>query len=384
MITVIADDLTGASEIAGICLRYGIDIAFGIDIVPEKKATITIIATDSRSDNEVDAYKTHQNLTKKKYQQNSNHIIFKKCDSVLRGYILTELLALINVTGKEKILLQPSNPDGNRYIRNGIYYIGDTEIEKTGFASDPDFPAKSSSVENLLLKRSSKHAKIFTGFIKKIESKGIYIPDCNSKDELLECAELFDDSMLIAGSASFFEQFLLKTEMASSKKEANVWNFSKDYLFVSGSTHPESERYAKMLQKKHCPLILFPKDLLQTSLNDAILSRWIKDVSKIYKISKKLTLRISDTIIQFENSSKILKQRMSAIVKELVENLEINDLFIEGGATAYDILKKLKWDSFTPIAELASGVVRMQYDMDPKKYITIKPGSYQWPEGLLN
>lgn len=37
MITVIADDLTGAAEIAGVCIRYGLDVAFGIDSIPQKK-----------------------------------------------------------------------------------------------------------------------------------------------------------------------------------------------------------------------------------------------------------------------------------------------------------------------------------------------------------
>ncbi|WP_439132036.1 four-carbon acid sugar kinase family protein, partial [Polaribacter sp.] len=62
MITVIADDLTGAAEIAGICLRYGVAVSFGIDEIPEKQATINIIATDSRSKNQEEAYKTHLHL----------------------------------------------------------------------------------------------------------------------------------------------------------------------------------------------------------------------------------------------------------------------------------------------------------------------------------
>ena len=80
MITVIADDLTGAAEIAGICLRYGIEVAFGIDSVPEKLAQVSIIATDSRSLSEDEAYKMHLQLANKIIQNNSNQIIFKKCE----------------------------------------------------------------------------------------------------------------------------------------------------------------------------------------------------------------------------------------------------------------------------------------------------------------
>tara|TARA_R110002049_G_scaffold8025_3_gene44662 strand:- start:185 stop:412 length:228 start_codon:yes stop_codon:yes gene_type:complete len=75
---------------------------------------------------------------------------------------------------------------------------------------------------------------------------------------------------------------------------------------------------------------------------------------------------------------------MSLVIKELFKTSEIDELFIEGGATAYDILKKLEWNSFTPTSELAPGVVRIQYDRNIKKHITIKPGSYEWPDELLN
>jgi len=81
---------------------------------------------------------------------------------------------------------------------------------------------------------------------------------------------------------------------------------------------------------------------------------------------------------------KVCKTRMSLVAQKIVEASNTNELFIEGGATAYDLLSELHWNSFTPIEELASGVVRMQYDNNHNKHITIKPGSYEWPKGLLN
>ena len=137
MITVIADDITGAAEIAGVCLRFGLEVSFGIDAIPIKDAQITVIATDSRSFSEEEAYQLHLQLTKKVIQKNKNQIIFKKCDSVLRGHILTELAASMDASGKEIVLLQPSNPISNRCINEGMYYVNDVEIKMRlgGFTS---------------------------------------------------------------------------------------------------------------------------------------------------------------------------------------------------------------------------------------------------------
>src|SRR5690606_22283234 len=156
MITVIADDLTGAAEIAGVCLRYGVQVAFGLDSIPEQSAKVVVIATDSRSQTEHEAYKPHQKIAKQVFEKTESPIVFKKCDSVLRGYVLTELKALMEASGKPQVLLQPSNPEGNRIIKNGVYYVDGIEIENTGFSTDPDFPAKTSSVATILSERTSK------------------------------------------------------------------------------------------------------------------------------------------------------------------------------------------------------------------------------------
>ncbi len=386
MITVLADDLTGAAEITGICLRYGLEVAFGIDTLPEKVAPITIVATDSRSMTENQAFEIHRRLAEKVLTKKENQIIFKKCDSALRGYVLTELVALLEATGKNSVLLQPANPVGNRCIRTGSYFINDILITETGFEVDPDFPAQTSSVQQLLLNRTSRISnpeKIHLGNIQSINSDGFYIPDCNSETDLANAVELFNEKMIIGGSAAFFEQFLLKQFPSLVKREPKKYRFSDRYLLISGSTQPESIQFAKELQEKNCPVAVFPEPLLKKDSNDSELAAWTEELISIYSKNKKLALRVSDSIIQFESSSKILKNRMSLVVQQLLEHSNINELFIEGGATAYDVLQKLNWKSFTPVAELALGVVRMQYDLDPKKHITLKPGSYKWPENLL-
>lgn len=386
MITVLADDITGAAEIAGICLRYGVKTSFGIDVLPENMADVNIIATDSRSMTGKSAYKTHRQLATILLEKNSNQSIFKKCDSVLRGYVLTELAALRDASKKKTVLLQPANPAANRCIHNGSYFINNKLLEHTGFAVDPDFPSSSSLVKNLLLQRAGQHykiEKIHTGIISEINSEGIFIPDCNSIEDLKKCVELYNEETILGGSATFFEQVLVKHYPKLSELKPKKFNFTEHYLLLSGSTQTESIRFATKLKSNNCPVLVLPNNLLKKNIEESHLTDWMEEITQIYNENKKLILRISDKIIEFEGSSKILKNRMNDVVKQLLENTSINELFIEGGATAYDLLQKLNWKSFIPTAELALGVVRMQYTLDNNKYITLKPGSYQWPEGLL-
>ncbi|WMI66255.1 four-carbon acid sugar kinase family protein [Aestuariibaculum sp. YM273] len=387
MITVIADDLTGAAEIAGICLRYGIEVAFGIDIVPEGHALISVIATDSRSLSEDEAYKIHLQLVSEVLKKNPNQMIFKKCDSVLRGHVLVELKATVKATGKTKVILQPANPLGGRCVKNGVYYVEGVEIEKTGFANDPDFPANTSSVRELLLDRVKNHAvipgDIHLELLNGLESEGVYASDCNSEADLMKALEYFDKSTcLVAGSAAFFEQFLIKNQLNLKNKSTSDPKTFKNYLLVSGSIHPNSVKFAGELKQKGCPVLLFPDYLLEKEFEDYRFKSWVNMVEKEFKVAGKAVLRISNQVIEFENSSLLLKQRLSRVVKDFFENIPVKDLFIEGGATAYDILKALGWNEFVPVTELSSGVVRLK-KKNEEVFITVKPGSYQWPKGLL-
>lgn len=384
MITVIADDLTGAAEVAGVCLRYGIDVAFGIDAVPVKQATITVIATDSRSLNAQEAFKIHADLYQQILKKDNETILFKKCDSVLRGHVLTELSAMFEATKKNTILLQPAHPKNKRYIRNGMYYIEDQLIEDSNFASDPEFPVSNSSVKHMLLSRGSSNIKVGVGTVEQIVEDGCYVPDCCSEIDLNHTLNLYKSNMLLGGSAAFFEQCLIKLQLAETVVKVLPLKCSKNYVLVSGSAHEKSIQYAEKLAAGNVKLLEFPEHLLIQESSVADLDEWAEGVSTIYNDKQKLILRISNRNIVFANSSKVLKNRLSYVVAHLCKNEPVEHLFIEGGATAYSVLKALKWQSFTPISELASGVVRMQVQTDKSKTVTIKPGSYDWPADLLN
>ena len=86
MIVVIADDFTGAAEIAGLGLRYGLNVVIKLELTTDINTDLLIIATDSRSMNKENAYKTMYNLYEQLVGENFD-FVFKKTDSVFRGYI---------------------------------------------------------------------------------------------------------------------------------------------------------------------------------------------------------------------------------------------------------------------------------------------------------
>lgn len=386
MIFIIADDITGAAEIAGVCLRYGLTVSFGIDIIPKEVADVCIVATDSRSLSESEAYAVHSKLAADVYKLKPA-FVFKKCDSVLRGYVLTELSALLAESHLKKILLQPSNPSTGRCINDGLYYVGNEKIENTGFSIDPDFPANDSSVKNLLLQRSKTHESInsiHTGVIKSLNDQGIFVPDCNSADDLLKSCKLSSDKTLLCGSAAFFEQIILEKGLAKTTTSTTENGLSlKNFLLIAGTTHPESQRFSEKLLQIGCQVEKFPEHLLQEQLNENDFAYWLQELKSKWNENKMLSIGISDKTVVFPNSQTELKSRLSRVADYLLGNCDISELLIEGGATTYSILNTLSFTTLTPKTELAPGVLRMKINNTDNLWLTIKPGSYPWPEKLI-
>jgi D-threonate/D-erythronate kinase len=384
MITVIADDLTGAAEIAGVCLRYDLTVSLGIDSVPDADTDVRVISTDSRSASETEAKTLHSNLSTEIFK-NRNSWVFKKCDSVLRGYVLTELSATLEASHKRKILIQPSNPETRRCIKDGIYYVGEQKIENTGFASDPDFPATESQVQNLLLHRSTSHeniSNIHIGKIKKLDGDGVFVPDCLSIDDLYKSCTLADEETLLCGSAAFFEQILIHNNY-KVKTTTNLEFKATEFLLVGGSTHPESRILQQRLKDEGCELRYFPNELLTEQEDCKTLKEFGLELAVAWNKNKKLIISISKEKIQFPNSSLILKNRLSVLIEFLLNSCSINEVFIEGGATTYDILKQLKATTLTPMSEISPGIVRLKVNNFKNLHITIKPGSYLWTKFMF-
>jgi len=382
MLTIVADDLTGAAEVAGVCLRFGLKVAFGINRIPDGDADIKVIATDSRQAGRVEAIKIHQSLAESLKLAGVKEI-FKKTDSVLRGFVVDELKVLIDVFGFESVILQPSNPGAGRCIKKGKYQISGIPLNLTPFSGDPDFPATTASVEDLLKSRSENDTlEIFTSsYITDI--KGIFVPDCLSGADMKRILSIPVGNSFYAGSAAFLGAYLKeKFGLRMMRKTLNFNPFEGCFLMVCGSAHYQSHEFINKASNKGISVSLIPERFMKESINNSELDRWASKQADLWNKTGRLIITFSPIPVQFDDYTNKLKKRMSKVVHKILQKCPIVELLIEGGATAFSILVEQGWTSLNPIKELAPGVVRMQVLANPGFYIIMKPGSYSWPEYL--
>src|SRR5882672_3582695 len=149
MIGVIADDLTGAAELGGIGLRYGLQAEVVLEGKCDREADLLCLDTDSRSCRANEAARRAA-AAARKLRMAGAVWIYKKVDSVLRGNVLAEVSAIRQALGLHSALLVPANPGFGRVIRKGRYFVKGKPIDQTDFARDPEYPRRSSNVLKML------------------------------------------------------------------------------------------------------------------------------------------------------------------------------------------------------------------------------------------
>jgi D-threonate/D-erythronate kinase len=384
MIAVIADDFTGAAEMAGIGLRYHLNVELGTEVNKNTKADLFIIATDTRSLTEAEAVLDMQKHTRDLLALQPT-LIFKKTDSVLRGHILAEMQAQLSLTGFEKAVLVAANPALGRTIQNGRYYLQGKPVHESSFSHDPDFAITSSAVEDML--RGNGYPLHIKRPDEVLPVTGIIVGEAVQTADLQSWAAKMDNKTLVAGAAGFFSAMLDKLLAGKQRDDRNTKKPDRlpFNLFVCGTTFANSRNAIQQIKAAGGPVCYMPDDIIK-SLHCGTYSyvKWANEVVALVKKYGKAIVAIhEDSTKDISIRGGQLKEKMAGLVKEVLQRSMVQELIVEGGATAWAMISQSGLRQFFPVEEMAPGVVRMQTN-DPGLFITVKPGSYQWPEGLWN
>lgn len=361
MILVIADDLTGAAEIAGLAQSRGLQTRLLTDAGGSAdECDVTVVATDTRSMTADAALSETRRVVTSLLRHHllaPGVTLFKKTDSALRGHVVAELHELMRLGGFRRSVYLPANPSRGRTIRGGTYYIRqhgrDVPIAETDFSFDPEFPARTS----LLAERFP-------------DAVGIAMPDAASPADLAAAVHEAACDTILAGAADLFQQLLLARFPASPSSAAPVEPPippSTSIIMVCGSTQSRPPELG-------IPLSPMPRALYDGATD---LTPWLDDALAKSASCGSVILTIPHRHLTGPAVAVHLRALTSRMVQQLLLRLRPDELIIEGGATAFAVLRRLRWTHFTVLSQLAPGVVRLR-ESTSGLLLTLKPGSYPW------
>lgn len=365
MIVVIADDFSGAAELAGISLGYGLKVSLCLDGSLQDNADVYIISTDSRSMKKDEALQAVRSATVAAISRQPEWL-FKKVDSVLRGYVADELNAQMDVMGIEKALILPANPSLGRTIKNGRYFLDGIDISKTSFARDPEFAILSSDVAEMI----NHPVAVLSNTDKPVN--GLNIASAATLEEVDHWAAQVNKSCIAAGSGDFFDALLKRRYTKKTLTQKPL--LSKAHIYVSGTSFSKSVELIRYFGSTYTAYI--DAGMIEDGSGWEM---WKEKAVGILQRHKQLIVAFDETVNASAFEAAGLRAGMAAFVKELTGLFAVDELLIEGGSTAAAIFQAFGMNCFEPVYEWERGVVQMKTG---NTLVTVKPGSYNLPESI--
>lgn len=153
-IGIIADDLTGANDTSLQFFLQGCktQVSFGEDIAidEELKTEVFAMSTESRNVEPAIAKERVSIVAEKILKEYNFEYVYKKIDSVLRGNVAVEIMALVDNLQMDAAIIFPAFPNEGRTTIGGYHLLKGIPIQRTEFSRDPASPITESNIANLL------------------------------------------------------------------------------------------------------------------------------------------------------------------------------------------------------------------------------------------
>jgi len=391
MIGVVADDFTGAAEIGAVGHRYGLcaEVVVGGD--PSGNADLVCLETDSRSCPAEEAGRRAADAAQRLVGAGAQWI-YKKTDSVLRGQVVAELVAVLRELQQTRALLVPVNPSLGRVIQDGHYFVHGKPICETEFARDPEHPRTSSSVLDLLGVGETP-VRAWRPRSALPES-GIVVGEATTTADLAEWATHRNEQTLAAGGADFFGALLAATgltpkpiEPAGPRDQQTVASGdatvgSAGYLFVCGSASEATRQFVLRCQQAKVPVFSLPAELVKGGvLEESELHSMAREPTRALDSIGRAILCVGLPPVTDRRIARGLAVEVVRLAACVLRRAAVDRVYAEGGATAVALARHMGWSRLQVQREISLGVVAL--GVEGRRTLIVKPGSYAWPPGVV-
>jgi len=313
-------------------------------------------------------------------RQRGPDLLFKKVDSLLRGPVLAEILAMRATANLERCLLVCGNPRKRRFVVNGQIVIDKTPLDATAFADDPEHPRQASDVIELLKNGVGEELAAALGaklcdlrVIAPADSTNAIISVGNvaSAIDLSEYADRWFSQrqvLLPAGAAEFFEAVLerflrsLGCTMKTPSDPQTAFASGGEILLISGTYSSSAQDWPTTPVDSSQPPSQLAGDVCQS-------------------LAKHGRTAIFGSRITTGSPAERLRF-LREIAHRVLTACRLSQVWIEGGGTASAVLRDLGHQRLVAVANAADGVVALRAAGEALPLYLVKPGSYPWPKAI--
>jgi uncharacterized protein YgbK (DUF1537 family) len=210
----------------------------------------------------------------------------------------------------------------------------------------------------------------------------LLIGQADSAEDVRAWARTREDSLLPAGGSEFFGALLSEELHCATPPVIEEFQFGEDrQLFICGTASKAGHHLFQSARKARVPVFTLPQELMwgndfSPGAHEAISERVVQAFEK----GRRVVLGVGLPPVRDVQAARRLSENLVDIAELVLRRAKIKYVFAEGGATSAELVRRMKWSRLEVRHEWAPGVATLAVADENPLWLTIKPGSYSWPE----
>lgn len=399
MLGIIADDFTGASDIASFLVENGL-ATIQMNGVPKMplitKVDAVVISLKSRS-NPVDEAISQSLQALHWLQENGcTQFYFKYCstfDSTEKGNIGPVTDALLENLNENFTIICPALPVNGRTIFNGYLFVGQTLLNESGMQNHPITPMKDANLVRLMDKQAKgktglvSYSDLVQGadFVKQclsdLQRQGFRyaVIDAVDNHQLAVLAEAIADFKLVTGGSGLAAYMAARLSGGKTGQNALVPHKAKTVVLSGSCSVMTNKQVAKYTEK--APHFYLDVEQALTNANYVNeLTAWVLDNLEqslapiVYATVSADKLKQIQQQFGAEKASQVIEKTFAQLAQNL-QQAGVKNFITAGGETSSIVVQQLGFSGFHIGKQIAPGVPWLKA-LEEEIFLALKSGNF--------
>jgi uncharacterized protein YgbK (DUF1537 family) len=362
----IADDFTGATDLANNLVRAGMQVVqtIGVPTGPVAGVDAVVVALKSRTIPAAEAVAQSLAALRWLREQGCRQFYFKVCstfDSTPQGNIGPVAEALLQALGADFCCVTPAFPENARTVYQGCLFVGEVPLNESGMRNHPLTPMTDANLVRVLQAQCDgkvglvPHAVVRAGSaairerIAQLRGAGARfgIVDAVANDDLLALGAAIADAPLVVAGSGVAIGLPRNHGLAPSAAAAALPPARGLRAIVSGSCSlATQEQVAEFQRSGGASYVVEPLQLARRrdAVIEAVLEwaqpRLAQGPVLVYSTATPDAVRAVQQDLGVQQAGELVEQALAAIGRALVER-GVRQLVVAGGETSGAVVQAL-------------------------------------------
>ncbi len=397
----IADDFTGATDLANNLVRTGMRVTqtIGVPDGPlDTDVDAVVVALKSRTIAPAEAVAQSLEALAWLQAQGARQIYFKYCstfDSTAQGNIGPVTEALMDALKTDFTIATPAFPDNGRTVFKGHLFVGDVLLNESGMQNHPLTPMTDANLVRVLQAQTRRkvglidHTVVARGAAAirerigqlRAQGVGVAVVDAVSNDDLLRLGPALDGMPLVTAGSGVAIGLPANFGLAPSQQASQLPPAAGLQAVVSGSCSLATNRQvAHFIHSGRPALAIDPLRIASGADVAAEALAWAGPLLQggpvlIYSTADPAAVKSAQGRLGVEEAGAMVERALGAIARGLVER-GVRQLVVAGGETSGACVQALGVTQLRIGPQIDPGVPWCHATNDGGLHLALKSGNF--------